>query len=133
MVISGSFRWVVVVLARVDDGGAPNSSPATPMNYGVETGLCRDDRIRDPGADRTRRPARSLRDAGGTGPVRCDVGSVEPDAVTVDALARLQLAARRRGCRVLLENASADLLGLVELMGLSNVLGDRPIPTADRR
>jgi ABC-type transporter Mla MlaB component len=75
----------------------------------------------------------ALLDAGGTGPVRCDVGSVEPDAVTVDALARLQLAARRRGCRVLLENASADLLGLVELMGLSNVLGERPIPTADRR
>ena len=37
---------------------------------------------------------------------RCDVSGVEPDAVCVDALARLQLAARRRGCRVRLENAS---------------------------
>ena len=29
----------------------------------------------------------------------CDVTGVEPDAVTVDALARLQLAAGRLGCR----------------------------------
>ena len=35
---------------------------------------------------------------------RCDVAGVEPDAVTVDALARLQLAARRRGCHVRLCN-----------------------------
>jgi hypothetical protein len=33
--------------------------------------------------------------------VVCDVGAlVVPDGVAVDALARLQLAARRRGCRV---------------------------------
>ncbi len=60
------------------------------------------------------------------GPVsRCDVTGVEPDAVVVDALARLQLAARRRGCRVELRGASADLLDLVALMGLSNVLAER--------
>jgi ABC-type transporter Mla MlaB component len=58
---------------------------------------------------------------GGTG-IRCDVSGVEPDAVCVEALARLQLAARRRGCCVCLENASAALLDLVELMGLSHVL-----------
>ena len=52
----------------------------------------------------------------------CDVGGVEPDAVCVDALARLQLAAHRRGCRVRLENASDALLELVELMGLTHVL-----------
>jgi hypothetical protein len=52
----------------------------------------------------------------------CDVGGVEPDAVTVDALARLQLAAGRLGCRVLLRNASDDLRRLVVLMGLSDVL-----------
>lgn len=55
----------------------------------------------------------------------CDVAGVEPDAVTVDALARLQLAARRRGCEVRLRNASAALLELVALMGLSHVLPDR--------
>ena len=46
----------------------------------------------------------------GPGDVVCDVRSVGPDAVTVDALARLQLAARRRGCRVRLCNASHELL-----------------------
>ena len=52
----------------------------------------------------------------------CEVGGVEPDAVTVDALARLQLAARRRGCRIHLRNASHDLLDLVAFMGLRDVL-----------
>jgi ABC-type transporter Mla MlaB component len=54
--------------------------------------------------------------------VRCDVAGVEADAVTVDAVARLQLAARRRGCEVRLCNASDALLELVELMGLTNIL-----------
>jgi mannose-6-phosphate isomerase-like protein (cupin superfamily)/ABC-type transporter Mla MlaB component len=58
----------------------------------------------------------------GASRARCDVRGVEPDAVCVDALARLQLAARRRGCCVFLENASDALLDLVELMGLTNVL-----------
>jgi ABC-type transporter Mla MlaB component len=55
---------------------------------------------------------------------RCDVGGVEPDAVTVDALARLQLAARRLGCEVRLENASEDLRELIDFMGLHDVLID---------
>jgi ABC-type transporter Mla MlaB component len=54
----------------------------------------------------------------------CDVCSVEPDAVTVDALARLQLAARRHGCQVRLRNASNGLLELVAFMGLLDVLPD---------
>jgi ABC-type transporter Mla MlaB component len=54
----------------------------------------------------------------------CDVSGIEPDAVTVDALARLQLAAQRRGCQVRLRNASAELLELVAFMGLSDVLPD---------
>jgi ABC-type transporter Mla MlaB component len=52
----------------------------------------------------------------------CDVTSVDVDAVTVDALARLQLAAQRRGCRVRLCNASAELRELVAFMGLADVL-----------
>ena len=52
----------------------------------------------------------------------CDVAGIAPDAVTVDALARLQLAARRRGCKVRLRNASAELLELVAFMGLRDVL-----------
>ena len=58
------------------------------------------------------------------GVVLCDVGSVAPDAVTVDALARLQLAAQRQGCQVRLRHASSDLLDLVAFMGLSDVLPD---------
>ncbi|MEO5576196.1 MAG: STAS domain-containing protein [Gaiellaceae bacterium] len=52
----------------------------------------------------------------------CDAGGVEVDAVTVDALARLQLAARRHGCQVRLRGASTELLELVALMGLSDVV-----------
>jgi ABC-type transporter Mla MlaB component len=54
----------------------------------------------------------------------CDVADVQPDAVTVDALARLQLAARRTGCQVRLRNASEDLRDLVAFMGLADVLPD---------
>jgi ABC-type transporter Mla MlaB component len=60
----------------------------------------------------------------GAGVALCDVGSVEPDAVTVDALARLQLAARRTGCKVRLQHASPELRELVAFMGLSDVLPD---------
>jgi ABC-type transporter Mla MlaB component len=52
----------------------------------------------------------------------CDVSGIAPDAVTVDALARLQLGARRRGCTVRLRNATAELRELVSFMGLTEVL-----------
>jgi ABC-type transporter Mla MlaB component len=61
-------------------------------------------------------------DGVGEATVLCGVEGIEPDAVTVDALARLQLAARRQGCRVRLRGASANLLELVAFMGLSHVL-----------
>src|SRR3954470_22655369 len=54
----------------------------------------------------------------------CDVLGVEPDAVTVDALARLQLAARRHGCQVRLRRASRELVDLVAFMGLRDVIPD---------
>ena len=56
--------------------------------------------------------------------VICDVHGVEADAVIVDALARLQLAARRHGCRVTLQGASHDLRQLVRFMGLRDVLAE---------
>ncbi|MEJ7797023.1 MAG: STAS domain-containing protein [Solirubrobacteraceae bacterium] len=52
----------------------------------------------------------------------CDVGGVEPDAVTIDALARLQLATRRHDCTVRLRHASDELLELLAFMGLADVL-----------
>jgi len=54
----------------------------------------------------------------------CEVERVNADAVTVDALARLQLAARRHGCQVRLRGASNELRQLVGLMGLNAVLPD---------
>src|SRR5690348_2176617 len=54
--------------------------------------------------------------------VECEVVGVEPDAVTVDALARLQLVAQHNRCRVVLVGASNDLVDLVEFMGLGDVL-----------
>jgi ABC-type transporter Mla MlaB component len=54
----------------------------------------------------------------------CDVSDVPADAVTVDALARLQLGAKRAGCTVRLRNASPALRSLVEFMGLDDVITD---------
>ena|SRR4051812_8862457 len=48
-----------------------------------------------------------------------DVSEVSPNAVAVDALARLELAARRHGWRIVLRGACPELTGLIELMGLS--------------
>jgi ABC-type transporter Mla MlaB component len=56
------------------------------------------------------------------GVVLCDVDGIDPDAVTVDALCRLQLAARRHACQIRLRHASAELLELVSFMGLTDVL-----------
>jgi ABC-type transporter Mla MlaB component len=66
----------------------------------------------------------ALLDGSGADVAFCDVSGVEPDGVTVDALARLQLAARRYGCRVRLRHASTELLELVAFMGLRDVLPD---------
>jgi ABC-type transporter Mla MlaB component len=54
----------------------------------------------------------------------CEVQRVNADAVTVDALARLQLAARRHGCQVRLRGASDELRELVAFMGLADVMPD---------
>ena len=52
----------------------------------------------------------------------CDVTGVAADAVTVDALARLQLASKRNHCLIRLRCASDDLRALVSFMGLQAVL-----------
>ena len=45
-----------------------------------------------------------------------------PDPVVLDALVRLQLAARRIGTSIRLENACSELVDLLALVGLSDVL-----------
>ena len=52
----------------------------------------------------------------------CDVSLLAADAVTVDALARLALAARRSGAQIRLVGASESLRGLIALMGLEDVM-----------
>jgi hypothetical protein len=55
--------------------------------------------------------------------VVCDVGGLPADIVTVDALARLQLTARRLGRRIELRSRSPELDRLVAFVGLADVLG----------
>lgn len=56
-------------------------------------------------------------------PVVCDVGGVmAPDAVAIDGLARLQLAARRMGTHITLKNVPVRLHELLELTGLYEAL-----------
>lgn len=53
----------------------------------------------------------------------CDVSALlRPDAVTVDALARVQLTVRRLGGRMWLRDACGDLRDLLEFVGLGGVL-----------
>jgi hypothetical protein len=54
--------------------------------------------------------------------VPCDVRCLGAEAAVVDALARLQLAAMRVGCRISLRNASPELLELIAFIGLKEVL-----------
>ncbi|NUR73807.1 MAG: STAS domain-containing protein [Hamadaea sp.] len=49
-------------------------------------------------------------------------GILRPDAVTVDTLAHLHVAARRRGRHILVTGASPQLLLLLSLIGLGGAL-----------
>jgi ABC-type transporter Mla MlaB component len=60
----------------------------------------------------------------------CDVRGVEADVGTVDALARLQLAARRLGLEISLAGVSRDLRQLIDLCGLAEALPDAATPRA---
>ena len=52
-----------------------------------------------------------------------DCGPLEaPTAATIDEIARLHLAARRRGCELELANANPYLMELIGFVGLSEVL-----------
>jgi anti-anti-sigma regulatory factor len=53
------------------------------------------------------------------------------DIGTVDALARLQLSARRLGRRLRLREVPIELRELIELAGLSRVLGVEPVGQAE--
>ncbi|MGZ6729320.1 MAG: hypothetical protein ACXVFC_08445 [Gaiellaceae bacterium] len=63
----------------------------------------------------------------------CQVGGLEPDAATLDLLARLQLSARRLGIEVLLLDATPELRELVAFAGLTGVLLFEPGREAEQR
>jgi hypothetical protein len=55
--------------------------------------------------------------------VLCDVGALtDPDLISIDALARMQLTAFRLGGQLRLRHASTQLRGLLALTGLHEVL-----------
>jgi anti-anti-sigma regulatory factor len=71
--------------------------------------------------------ARSELERSGAEVLVCDVAALtHPDAVTIEALARLQLTARRLGRRMRLRDPSPELAGLLDLFGLADVLGVEP-------
>jgi hypothetical protein len=67
--------------------------------------------------------------AGCVGDPVCDVGDVtEPDADTIDALARLQLLAVRVGFRFRFSGACEELRDLLALTGLADILPCEQLP-----
>jgi hypothetical protein len=54
--------------------------------------------------------------------IDCDVSSLPPDVAAVDALARLQLTARRAGLDLRLRHASRELQELLCFVGLGDAL-----------
>jgi ABC-type transporter Mla MlaB component len=108
---------------------AASSSPpvvvlAGPIRPGDAPRLC----------DRVRAAHSSAPDGGAT--VICDVSAVTTtDLATVDALARMQLAARRAGGRIRLRDPSPPLALLLTLAGLAEALdsGGQPLGHPEQR
>ena len=75
----------------------------------------------------------ALLDATGADVALCDVGALPADAVAIDALARIQLAARRMGRRVVLHHAADDLRDLMGFVGLTGLLGIEPGGQSEQR
>jgi hypothetical protein len=57
------------------------------------------------------------------GTIVCSAKSLAPDAVSLEALARLQLAARRCGQQIHLRDVPGELAELIALCGLREALG----------
>lgn len=55
------------------------------------------------------------------------------DLGIVDALARLQVAARRSGYEIAVTNVPCDLLELIDLAGLRDALGVEPLRQPEER
>jgi len=55
-------------------------------------------------------------------------GSARPDLAVIDALARLALTARRLGGAIGLRDAGPELLGLIQFVGLDDLIAETPQP-----
>lgn len=62
--------------------------------------------------------ARSLLAATGATELVCDASALPPDLAAVNALARLELTARRAGARIVVRDPDPLLRNLLELVGL---------------
>jgi ABC-type transporter Mla MlaB component len=103
-------------------------TPANPMVLAIEGPVARAD---VPGlCDRVR----ALLGASPARVLVCDLGgSVRADAATIDALARVQLTAKRLGRRMRLRNAPAELRALLTFFGLDGVLRVEAVGKAEER
>ena len=99
---------------RRQDGAPRNTDDAdvvvdAPIRMSTVPSLC--DRVR------------AALQASTTKRVDCDVGAVaDADVVAVEAIARMQLAARRLGGSVRFQRLSDEMVELLALVGLDNVL-----------
>jgi len=75
----------------------------------------------------------ALLDATDADVVLCDATTLPADAATVDAVARIALAARRMGRRLVLRDAADDLIDLIAFIGVAGALGIEPWRQAEER
>jgi len=78
-------------------------------------------------------PSISPMDVEHPGTIVCDLRRVVADADAVDAIARIQLEARRLGLELRLCHASCELRRLVAFAGLEDVLLLEPCGKAEQR
>jgi ABC-type transporter Mla MlaB component len=91
-------------------------SPESPITFAIRGPLARED------LPALYRRVCLLLTQSGAAVALCDVSGIAADAVSVDALARFALAARRHRCRIELQHASDELRELIAFMGLGDVL-----------
>jgi ABC-type transporter Mla MlaB component len=113
------------VVASAEDSAAPPRAMPAPRSRrqptAIELGLAGPVERADIPALCER--ARMLMESSRTRSFICDVGAVAaPDAVTIDALARLQLTALRAGRRLGLSHVSSELQELLDYCGLSGLV-----------
>ena len=109
-------------------GDGPGDRPAAPRTAVVAVG----GRVRPGDVPWLCARLRALLDDPTVDAVVCDVATLVPDAVALEALARLQLAARRRSRRVALRNAGPDLRALLTVTGLADVVPVEDAPDEAR-